>query len=224
MEDYYKESIHNYNNEHRETPFRTILERGICYPVDNPIGEILLVGANPSFSGGYGDFSFKLSDTDDSIRYWERIKDMMGDLLPCTAYLDLFPIKCSNQKEFEEQCPIDLKVRLLQVTQLEIERIHPKLIIVLNKFSRYYWGINSDCTWMGYKFERLPFEGKDIELYRITGLREESDRILTFSPSVLVGTIVIFYGLYDERHVAKSPQKILSTTDIIKVLLNNLHK
>lgn len=81
-----------------------------------------------------------------------------------------------------------------------------------------FWGALKKYTWMGYDFKRIesPIEGKTLDVFKIVGLRDEKDRI-TESTS-LVGTVVVQYGLYDDKHFKTCPHRILCEEDIEKLL------
>lgn len=221
------------------------LHRGITMCCANPQNGILITGINPGYNrkfpnGGYYTFEeTMLNEEQHKSSYWRnKKKQIVGDdpfLLQRTAYLDLFPYSESSQKKFRQELEeigtsIDnIQVKTLEVTLEEIEEhLRPKLIIAANKETAYYWGIDKKSTWLGYQLEpvaSLPscLEGKSIILYRITGTRfqmEKKDRIGQdkFSgKSNILGAYFISYALYDDRHVSKYPQKILSP-EIVKSL------
>ena len=119
-------------------------------------------------------------------------------------YLDLFPIRETHQHNGFE-CAFKneniLRRNLLEITQLEIEVMSPKLIVHANKDSIYYWGIKKNSPieedandetnpWMGYKVKRVTPElyidlpdcmSRDrLELfpvYEIIGLVDNKNRI-----------------------------------------------
>lgn len=195
-----KEEINRAIEEFKKTNPRKdiieILDRGICYAENNPVNEILFTCINPAFNQKKSNKgilpTFTFADADQKIRYWKRLHTIVGDLLPKTAYLDLFPLIETSQKKFEKTVPLELKKPLLIITQKEIERIKPKLIIVGNRASRAYWGAIKKYSWMGYKFEEIesPLKDKDVVVYRIVGLRDDNEKIS--SETCLQGTVVVF--------------------------------
>lgn len=203
-------------------------ERGITLCCDNPCGGILITGINPGYNPDFPNgvrYSFKETMTNPDLyqrsSYWRNKKEqIVGDdefLLRNTAYLDLFPYAESDQKKFLsdlQQAKVSVQVRTLEVTQQIIENhIKPKLIIAANKETAFYWGIKDDCTWLGYQMEKedVPVEGLEgLNIYRITGFRNEIDRVGQRNPTRLVGAYFIEYALYDDRHRAKYPEKLLS--------------
>ena len=85
-----------------------------------------------------------------------------------------------QQREFEKFVPLELKAELLRVTQFELERLRPKLIIHANKTSSFYYGTDPVFPWMGYDLEKEVVSGEIGQkgtLYRIKGLIEDKRRI-----------------------------------------------
>lgn len=198
---------------------KDILDRGIANCYGNPSDGILVVGINPSddkIRNDSDDYSFTLKDNVFPIvnpkGMWQLFLKIFNtqDLRNKVAYLDLFPIRCTSQREFEIKFKdeIELKVALLKVTQQEIERLRPKVILILNKHSDAYWGALSKFVWMGYRL--MPcIETDRIHLKTIIGMRE--GRIMPKLQTNLIGTKVIWYGLYDHRHIkAEELEKDLS--------------
>ena len=147
---------------------------------NNPL---LLTGVNPSFTGVYkpGEYIDSFTFKDATSKFWDKKKEQFGDkLCPKMAYLDLFPIRESDQNMFEQvfRNPnvkpendklTKLRADLLRVTQKVIEEMKPLLIVHANKDSLYYWGIKKNTPagddandyehpWMGYKVKRVTLE------------------------------------------------------------------
>ncbi|MCC8117734.1 MAG: hypothetical protein LIP09_03175 [Bacteroidales bacterium] len=188
---------------------KDILNRGIANCYGNPSNGVLVVGINPSddkIRRDSDDYSFTLKDNVFTIEkpkgLWKLFLKIFNTqaLRDKVGYLDLFPIRCTSQKEFDIRFKneIQLKVALLKVTQQEIERLKPKVILILNNGSEAYWGVLPKFVWMGYQFTSYIEFGR-IRLDIITGMREE--RILPELQTNLIGTKVIWYGLYDHRHI-----------------------
>ncbi len=221
------------------------VSRGVTMCCANPIGGILITGINPSYNqkfpyGGYYTFRDAIQD---SKSYWrnkrEQLFDNENSLIEKTAYLDLFPYSESIQNKFQEEIDENVKsfqVRVLEITQSEIERLSPKLIIAANKQTSYYWGIKKDSTWLGYNLQAVDKSqqpdcllGRNIELYQIvgeTGYKDACDRVgqdkypaTKGGKSNLLGAYFIDYALYDNRHKKKYPERILEPS-IIKELYN----
>lgn len=172
----------------------------LCIPSDNPQGKILFTGINPSL--GKGGEQDNVPFKSFSGPFWDPVIDLAGDLINDTAYIDLFPLRRTKQDIFE-QLGRDFKGRILEVTQNEIERLEPKLIVVLNARSKYYWGPEG---WMGYSFEKTsltPIHGR--LLYKITGFNPNcKDRINPkLKESRLEGTYIYFYRMLTSRYEKK---------------------
>lgn len=222
------------------------LEHGVTMCCANPVGGILITGINPSDNpkapkGCY--YTFEETMLNPIGSYWRnKKKQIVGDdaiLIRNTAYLDLFPYSESSQKTFLSEIENkdnnnEFQVKVLEITLEEIEYLSPKLIIAANKQTSYYWGIKEDCIWLGYNLIEVEeshkpecIKGTDIRFYRIegeTGFKEAKDRIGQdrFPNSIngrsnLLGSYFIDYALYDDRHVAKYPSRILNPS-IIKEL------
>lgn len=219
------------------------VSHGVTMCCANPIGGILITGINPSYNqkfpyGGYYTFRDAIQD---SKSYWRNKREQLFDneysLIEKTAYLDLFPYSESIQNKFQEEIDENVKsfqVRVLEITQSEIERLSPKLIIAANKQTSYYWGIKKDSTWLGYNLQAVDKSqqpdcllGKNIELYQIvgeTGYKDACDRVgqdnyptTKGGKSNLMGAYFIDYALYDNRHKKKCPTRILEPS-IVKEL------
>ena len=154
-----------------------ILRRGFWFCLDNPICGILLSGVNPSFNGEEKAMPIPFQKC--SGRYWNPWKSNLASY--DAGYIDLFPLRVTKQKhEFEKYVPLELKAEILRVTQRELERLQPHLIIHANKSSAFYYGTNPDAPWMGYDLERVELPGRLGEkgtLYRINGLLNDDRRI-----------------------------------------------
>lgn len=221
-----------YPNDYFPEICKFFKKRGLAICVGNPAGGILLTGINPSRSKSSSDVSFCYSFADSVIHskknsYWGKKRDLVGDaLLNETAYLDLFPFGFTDQNSFEELIERNMSFRaaMLGITQREIEGyIKPKLIIVANKQSSYYWGTNPDATWMGYCMELVgdipsSLIEKGLALYRITGFHSNRDDRINqdlLTNSNLEGTLILFYAMYDERNI----DKMLTSKDVEELYL-----
>ena len=221
------------------------VSRGVTMCCANPIGGILITGINPSFNpkSPYGGYYTFMDAIKDSKSYWRNKREQLFgnyySLIEKTAYLDLFPYSESIQNKFQKEIDENVKsfqVRVLEITQSEIERLSPKLIIAANKQTSYYWGIKKDSTWLGYNLQAVDKSqqpdcllGRNIELYQIvgeTGYKDACDRVgqdkypaTKGGKSNLLGAYFIDYALYDNRHKKKYPERILEPS-IIKKLYN----
>jgi len=180
--------LKKHENSKEELAALSLLLRGFVTCNNDSIEKrpFLLTGINPSFRphkgkwefflGGYDTpFTFRKAISDSNRQdYWGKKREQFGDDLCNTmAYLDLFPIRESEQRLFEQvfNNPKLTKLRadLLSITQDAIEEMKPLLIVHANKDSLYYWGIKKNTPagddandyehpWMGYKVKRVTLE------------------------------------------------------------------
>ncbi len=220
----YKQALNSVKYPHDYFPELSdfFSKRRICLCVGNPVGGILITGINPSRKRFAEDkefaYTFRGATVEEkrktgriSNSYWRQKYKMLGEeLIEKTAYLDLYPLGFTSQDGFEDLIEKNYQFRaaIVSITQREIEtHIKPVLIIVANKKSSYYWGRNDDATWMGYDMEKLS---DDMELYQIKGFKDRPDRLNPdFQESSLRGSLILFYGMYDERN----KEKLLSESD-----------
>jgi len=190
--------LSEHENSEEELAAISILLRGFVTCNNDSIEKrpFLLTGINPSFGphdgewkffpGGYDDkpFTFRGAISNSKPQdYWgkkrkqfgydQKRKEFSDDLCKTMAYLDLFPIRESDQRLFEQvfKNPKLTKLRadILSITQDAIEAMAPRLIVHANKESLYYWGIKKNTPagddandyehpWMGYKVKRVTLE------------------------------------------------------------------
>ena len=130
------------------------------------------------------------------------------------GYLDLFPLRASSQIYELEKLPRELKAALLRITQEEIERLKPQLIVHLNRSSWFYWGIKPENPWMGYDLERVTeYQGKG-ELFLIKGLLPSDKKILPLTATELKGTYLLLYQSLTPRGRRLREEKMLHEEDI----------
>ena len=220
----YKQALKSSNYPHDYFPELSdfFSKRRICLCVGNPVGGILITGINPSRKRFAEDkefaYTFRGATVEEKRKtgkisnpYWRQKYKMLGEeLIKETAYLDLYPLGFTSQDGFEDLIEKNYQFRaaIVSITQREIEtHIKPVLIIVANKKSSYYWGRNEDATWMGYDMERIS---DVMELYQIKGFKDKPDRLNPdLKQSSLRGSLILFYGMYDERN----KEKLLSESD-----------
>lgn len=220
----YKQALNSskYPNDYFPELADFFSKRGICLCVGNPVGGILITGINPSRKRFAEDkdlaYTFKGATVEEKRKtgkipniYWRQKYKMLGEeLIEKTAYLDLYPLGFTCQDGFEDLIEKNYQFRaaIVSITQREIEtHIKPVLIIVANKKSSYYWGRNDDATWMGYDMEKIS---NDMELYQIKGFKDRPDRLNSdLKESSLSGSLILFYGMYDERN----KEQLLSESD-----------
>lgn len=187
---------------------RNILSRGLVGSVNCSTIPFLLTGINPSYDekspvnwpGDMKPFCFKLATSETGNTYWTKKRHQFGDLCDEMAYLDLFPIRETHQKNgFERvfKTENDFRGTIIGITQRIIEEnLKPKLIVNANRGSIYYWGIRARTRvgidsndyvnpWMGYKVERIdPEQFLDIPQCMLT-----NDRLNLFPIYKIVGFI-----------------------------------
>lgn len=212
-----------------------ILSRGVVF-CEN-FGEkkipFLLTGINPSYDGkgcnpwGILSYTFQEKTTPPQNKknwhntYWGKKKKQFCNLCEEMAYFDLFPLIESDQTSFERIFKKDTAFlgRLLELAQIHIEEMSPKLIVHANRSSMYYWGINNKDVidrgadvnnlkdpWMGYKVERVLEQDvppsmkkydryKLFPFYRITGFIDSNNRINNkkLLQTNLVGSYILEY-------------------------------
>lgn len=181
-----------------------LLEPAVIY--DNPTScKFLLMGLYPI---GYD--KEKMSDSKRSLAtlkdkghslFWEQKRQLMGDFLPNTAYMDMFPISVKVQKDIEE-LPIEIRREILKVSHDEIVRLAPRIIIYANASTFYYWGKSANHPWMGYELEDITEKlaspkmslPRTCRVYKITGLQNSDKCIIKPGMSNLIGTYIVQYG------------------------------
>lgn len=209
---------------------------GFCI-VSNPDAKkegILLVGMNPSNPSGKEDdcevdyrFCRKKSEGGggDKSSFWGPKHEMMGKYDKYVNYIDLLPIRLSDQNDVD-MIDCDYRARLLEITQQHIEEIKPKLIILANSSALYYWGRNTDAVWMGYQLGEpiRRLKGK-WELYRINGLRKDEKDLINqeyFSQrnfkTKLEGSYLLCYCQVSKRRKYPKPEQIITESDIETLL------
>lgn len=179
--------------------------KGMWVCKDNPIGQVLIAGMNPSGKEADECHISECSFLDCSGDYWDAMKSIMHESMRCkVAYLDLFPIHEGKQIKAEGRLKIEIARDMLMITHKEIERIAPILLLIANKRSAAYWGLYR-WSWMDYDFgtripdSELPVEarGLGLEVYQIQGYKGRNDRIITEGSTNLAGTIAINYGYHN---------------------------
>ena len=203
-----------------------------CDNDDAVCGHVLITGFNPGkpHKGRYIPTpSYPNPFKGDDNKYFSRLKSFIPeDMIHQTGYLDLFPFYEEAQKTLllnirgNEKMTADV----LRVTQTEIERINPSLIIIANKSTYPFWGASDDCVWMGYDFQKvekdeLPAElqarGLDIRIIR--GFRQDDlakHKIIYKTDDAvcrLTGTVAVMHShsrnLSRTQQLTKSDYRIL---------------
>ena len=215
--------LSEHENSEEELAAISILLRGFVTCNNDSIEKrpFLLTGINPSFGshdgkwffpGGYKQFTFRGAISDSKPQdYWGKKRVQFGkDLCETMAYLDLFPIRESNQILFEQvfKNPKLTKLRadILSITQDAIEAMAPRLIVHANRQSMYYWGVKPaqeagvdandyEHPWMGYKVKRVvkdlsKFSSKEhlVEIKKLPDCMTE-ERLKKFPLYKIIGYI-----------------------------------
>jgi len=199
----------------RTTP---LFKKGMWICKDNPIGNVLVAGMNPS-GEEKGECIIRESTFIECLnsnnKYWQALKTTMPEnMISKVAYLDIFPFHEGKQLIAEGLLSIELTKRLLKITHEEIERINPQLLIIANKRSAAYWGLYK-WSWMDYDFgdripdSELPFkvQGLGLEVYQIRGYKGKEDRIVSTDKTNLEGTIVINYGYHNSPYQSEKKNR-----------------
>lgn len=191
----------------------SILARGFWCCENKPKeGKLLLTGINPSYNRTL-DKQTTTPFADLKGGFWEKKKEQFGKLWndDTMSYLDLFPIRESDQRHFEQSFDNNEHVRsirgnILKVTQDAIEEMKPLLIVHANRQSMYYWGVKPaqeadvdandyEHPWMGYKVKRVvkdlsKFSSKEhlVEIKKLPDCMTE-ERLKKFPLYKIIGYI-----------------------------------
>jgi hypothetical protein len=209
FEEYYN-AFADYTPSEEDDMVLMMLKRRLFLPLNlsTNTNGILIVGANPSYTGKDDGNDENFMKTTDELyhsedKHWKEIADLA--CLPSNyqaAYLDLFPIKQSDLGDFETifRTHNNIRARLLQVTHERMLAIQPKVIINLFAMTSYYWGFKADAPdycneknpWMGYKFKKIEAEGLDA--YEIIGWTDSEQSILPNNEAgrLAKGTVIVF--------------------------------
>lgn len=222
--------LKKHENSKEELAALSLLLRGFVTCNNDSIEKrpFLLTGINPSFGphkgkweffpGEYETFTFLGAISDSKPQdYWGKKRVQFSydlcktdDLCKSMAYLDLFPIRESDQTLFEQvfKNPKLTKLRadILSITQDAIEAMSPRLIVHANRKSMYYWGVKPaqeadvdandyEHPWMGYKVKRVvkdisKFNSKEhlVEIKNLPGCMTE-ERLKKFPIYKIIGYI-----------------------------------
>lgn len=219
----YHLAINNWKTkyEHIDERLANILARGLWLPAQNPAEGILLTGINPSYDNNPKESDVPITFNDCKGRYWNPLKKIVQPFIDksMVAYIDLFPLRVTKQlHEFEKHVPLELKAEILRVTQCEIERLRPRLIIHANTTSSFYWGTDAEHPWMGYQLSfvetnaELNAKGK---LYHIQGLQETGKRILSSGKTNLTGSYLFICPYQSGGRSRLTKDKKLTEVDIL---------
>lgn len=226
--------LSEHENSKDELAALSLLLRGFVTCDNDSIEKrpFLLTGINPSFGSHRGEWKFFPGEYDEPFTfrgaisdskpqdYWGKKRKQFGydqkrkqfsdDLCKTMAYLDLFPIRESDQRLFEQvfKNPKLTKLRadILSITQDAIEAMAPRLIVHANRQSMYYWGVKPaqeadvdandyEHPWMGYKVKRVvkdlsKFSSKEhlVEIKKLPDCMTE-ERLKKFPLYKIIGYI-----------------------------------
>lgn len=233
FEEYYN-AFADYTPSGENDEVLTILKRRLFLPLNlsTNANGILIVGANPSYTGNDDGNDENFMKTTDELyhsedKHWKEIA-----ALACltsnyqAAYLDLFPIKHTDLKDFEMifRKHNNIRAKLLQVTHERMLAIQPKVIINLFAMTSYYWGFQADvpdyCNeknpWMGYKFKKIEAEGLDA--YEIIGWTDSEQSILPNNEAgrLAKGTVIVFSTKVQNKQ--KREEKMVDKAKLLNLL------
>jgi len=224
-----------------------IINRGFCYSNIQNQSDILVTGINPSYrvqdTGNqefcvFFDYQTKRHEKD---RYFKSIDNLfVNEDKEKVTYIDIFNIKETVQKNTSlfykesQNKGIRFLSENLAITQTLIEKvIKPKLIIVRNKGSWDFWGLNAEQNngwknvWMGYKFDKIEkFPDSDIgKVRKISGLIDSEQRVdyNNLEKTNLEGTIVLFTNHFQYCKKEKRPTPEL-IKELYEMAINNKNK
>lgn len=227
VRDEYQLVIDKWLDNHKETELIEILKRGMWCCVNPPesYGGIMIAGINPSFDKYHPeepkDCTFDKTIKSNGSSYWQTKHQMVQNLSVPVSYIDLFPLRLTKQDSFmnDSVVPLELKVELLKISQRQIEMIHPRLIVNPNQASRVYWGLHEKYSWMGYAMKLVDNPINKGSLYRIEGMKGESDVILPGLQTALAGSYFLQYKYHGNGVLSK--EEYLTSSDV-KILWDYL--
>jgi len=184
-----------------------VLERKFGFSIPEQ-SDILISGINQSYQPKNVKALLRYTYSDAKHRYFTTLRKIIpseiGGKTITVSYIDLFYFRNTEQNilsEYynEKQLGIDFLAKQLKVTQKIVEWIAPKVILVMNKGSWAFWGKNPKPIWMGYEMHLLNDALQFGELYEISGLKPNIERIVPeIKRSNLIGTKVYF-----SRHLGR---------------------
>ena len=185
---------------------RQVLERGLCLSKHyKPNVDLLWMGINPSYDERDKkvqmeprpqEFAQPYADFDELLlkgkKYWSTVsKIILGENDDRNKdinkeHLDLFSVRNTRQEflhlvgksNLNNDTFEFLKIHIWFTQQFLENYLKPKVIVLANKASGAYLGLDAKYVWMGYKTEEVPtkitFPGN---VYKIIGIRDEEGLI-----------------------------------------------
>ncbi len=208
-----QELFQKYKGKMEKPELNEILDKGFVSSLPNMNAEILICGINPSLNEK-DDRHFRFHALS-GAHYFGTLHDIVRECENKTSidYLDLFCFRHTDQKVIwqftKDPVGIMFIAEHLQLTQLIIEEMKPKLILVFNKTAATFFGrdampeaqmIEDKNVWMGYKFSDIHLESPmndnmySVLVKSIVGLHE-----FRINSEMVESTLLnanIFFGSY----------------------------
>lgn len=208
-----QELFQKYKGKMENPELNEILDKGFVSSLPNMNAEILICGINPSDNHIKPEhFQFQKLE---KAPYFTTLHNIIKDCNDRSKidYLDIFCFRHTDQKVIwqftKDPVGIMFIAEHLQLTQLIIEEIKPKLILVFNKTAATFFGrdampeaerIEDKNVWMGYKFCDIHLESPmndnmySVLVKSIVGLHE-----FRINSEMVESTLLnanIFFGSY----------------------------
>ena len=219
-------------------PDNKILERGFVFSKSEK-SDIVFIGINPYCKENadvecekYG-FSFPdaVANKKKEDKYFINLYKLIRDNPPefKIDYLDLFYFR-GEQTVFKyfhkEPSGGPFLAEQLAITQRQLEKIKPKLIIVFNRAAREYFGKDETKVWMGYDLHPIKINGleNNEDFQVIKGLVNSDGRVAKdITKTNLEGTIVYFSKYLGRAKKETKGQISENITLIINHIKNETH-
>jgi len=190
IETEYRESVLRIWNEYKNIDFlknpRFPYRKYPLLPKTINENSVLFVGMNPSFNDSDVlenekpiHFYHNLDESEKDIQYFEKIKDIARY---CNnekwSHLDMLFIRETKQKSIEELCKNEMEFinKQINISFEIIERVRPKIIIVINSFVSEFFG---KMKLRHSKFEKI-WLGRDL-FFEQDKIRKRDS---TFDPAI----------------------------------------
>lgn len=184
----------------------------VCENPDLVDGKVLILGMNPKPAGDDSKDIVEIYTSPilkkDNPYFKKLCRYVPEQDCADVGYLDLFPFYAYPQRNLLSKLKREEEfiASIIRVTQGEIERINPALLILANKALYPFVGVFPQSVWMGYDFDKvfeteLPtsMQSGCFDVRIIKGLRQDTlakEQIIykPFSGETnLRRTVVLFY-------------------------------